>query len=113
MERILISKLIETLSKNKPAHGSLRVAHSNDYDCYYLSARTLAEDRYDEVIRIGYSQHVHLEGMQFISVCVLRKGKIVQINLDDYKHDLSFLKKYLQNQEGKAIFVLEDDPMGA
>lgn len=110
-EKISVYKLIETLKKNKPSIELLRLAVESDYGCYFLSSRTFKEDKYDDVIRIGYTQHVHLEGVQFITVCVIKRGKIVEINLDDYKRDLRFLRRYLENQEGLNVFVHMDESL--
>lgn len=104
-EKISIYKLVETLKKNTPSIELLRIAVESDYGCYYLSSRTFQEDKYDDVARIGYTKHVSLEGPQFITVCVIKGGKIVDINLNDYKRDLGFLRRYLENQEGLNVFV--------
>lgn len=112
MEKISIYKLIETFKKNKPSLELIRVAVESDYGCYFMSSRTYQEDQYDDVIRIGYTKHIPLEGQQFVAVCVIKKGKIVEINLDDYKRDLRFLRKYLDNQEGLNVFVHVDESIG-
>ena len=105
-KEISIYELIERLSRY--TNQSLTIAKKPDYDCYYMTYNNYDEDLKNSVFHIGYTDFVHLEGDQFITVCTIDKGKIKNLKLQVNENTINLTKLYIDNMEGKNVIKVNN-----
>ena len=110
IREISIYELIERLSRytNKP----VRLATESDYDCYYMTYNNYEENLENNIVHIGYSQDIYLEGVQFRTVCTIREGKIEGLDLKITKDSINLSRLYIDNLLEKNKIVFKNRPNG-
>lgn len=100
MKKIPIQELVFRLSKAR--REKLYIAIKDDYNCYEMTGNYDVDQKNDKHL-IGYNYNRPRNGVQFVPVCIIEKGKITKIDFTLCQDTINLAQLYIDNVRGFNI----------
>lgn len=106
IKEIHINELIARLSAIYK-YDKLSLATESDYSCYEMGYRNYEKDKQNNVFLIGYHYERPRNGTQFATICIVKQGKILSIDLNISPETINLAQLYIDNIKGKNIIITD------